>query len=293
MMQVIRKMQTTIQPPQPAEVARTGRRGDAALSALRTHWPEYLMEAALLASFMLSACVFGALLEHPSSPLHQAIEDVTTRQLLAGLAMGCTLVGLVYSPWGQRSGAHMNPAVTMSFLALGKISRWDAIFYSILQLAGGIAGVLLAGLLIGAPLQHEAVNYVVTVPGVAGQATAFAAELLISLLMMSTILIVSNTRRLARFTGLFAGALVALYITVESPFSGMSMNPARTLGSALSASEWRGIWIYFTAPPIAMLLAGQLYRLGGKRCPVLCAKLHHDNDKRCIFRCNYGELDDK
>jgi len=102
---------------------------------------------------------------------------------------------------------------------------------------------------------------------------------------MTTVLIVSNSRRIARLTPWFAGFLVAAYISVEAPLSGMSMNPARTLGSALPAAQWHALWIYFLAPPAAMLLAGRIYR-----SHVFCAKLHHHNDKRCIFRCNYGAL---
>jgi aquaporin Z len=117
---------------------------------------------------------------------------------------------------------------------------------------------------------------------------AFSAEVLISFVLMSVILAISNTRKLARYTGLFAGALVATYITLESPLSGMSMNPARTLGSALSAHVWTALWIYFTAPPIRMLLAAEVFvRLRGARA-VICAKLHHQNDQRCIFRCGYA-----
>jgi aquaporin Z len=80
------------------------------------------------------------------------------------------------------------------------------------------------------------------------------------------------------------------YISIEAPLSGMSMNPARTFGSALSANTWTALWIYFTAPPLGMLLAAETYlRLAGAR-KVFCAKLHHHNNKRCIFRCNFQEL---
>ena len=105
---------------------------------------------------------------------------------------------------------------------------------------------------------------------------------------MLTVLIASNNHKLGRFTGLFAGALVATYITIEAPFSGMSMNPARTFGSALPAQVWTALWVYFTAPVLGMLLAAESYlRLTGSH-EVFCAKLHHHNDKRCIFRCGYS-----
>ncbi len=258
------------------------------LEALAAHWPEYLMEAAELGLFMISACVFALLLEHPGSPLHQTIDNPLVRRMLMGIAMGSTAIAVICSPLGKRSGGHFNPAVTFTYLLLGKVERWDAVFYVAAQFAGGIAGVSLAAFAIGPPIEHAAVNYVVTMPGAGGPRTAFLAELLISFLLMSVVLAVSNTPRLAKFTPLFAGAMAATYITIEAPLSGMSMNPARTFGSAFSAREWTAIWVYFTAPVLGMFLAGQLYRARRGPHAVLCAKLHHDNDKRCIFRCNYA-----
>ena len=136
----------------------------------------------------------------------------------------------------------------------------------------------------------RSVNVVVTMPGPRGVAAAFAAETLIAFLQMSMVLRVSNRARLARYTGLFAGALVAVYITVEAPLSGMSMNPARSFGSAVNARLWDSLWIYFTAPPLGMGLAAEVYRRLPGAHRVLCAKLHHHNHQRCIFRCNFGEI---
>jgi hypothetical protein len=82
----------------------------AALAALRRHWPEYLIEAAGLGLFMVSACVFASLLEHPGSPVRQLVADATLRRIPMGLAMAGTAMAIVYSRWGQRSGAHLNPA---------------------------------------------------------------------------------------------------------------------------------------------------------------------------------------
>jgi aquaporin Z len=132
------------------------------------------------------------------------------------------------------------------------------------------------------------VNYVVTVPGRFGPWMAFVAEVLISFVLMSVVLRVSNNRTLNRFTGLCAGFLVATYITLEAPLSGMSMNPARTFGSALSAQVWTALWVYFLAPPLGMLLAAELYVRWHGAHRVLCAKLHHNNTRRCIFHCDYA-----
>ena len=86
------------------------------------------------------------------------------------------------------------------------------------------------------------------------------AEALISFGLMLTVLFATNTPRLMRLTGVFAGVLVASYITFEAPLSGMSMNPARTLASALPGELWQGLWIYFVGPIAGMLLAVEAYR---------------------------------
>src|SRR5262249_36104831 len=152
--------------------------------------------------------------------------------------------------------------------------------YIAAQFVGGAAGVMIASALLGNIAAHATVEYAVTIPGAAGVGAAFAAELMISFLLMTVVLTVSNTARLARYTGLFAGALVATYISVEAPLSGMSMNPARTVASALPAHVWTALWIYFAAPPLGMLLAAQLYLRRKGALAVACAKLHHQNNKR-------------
>jgi aquaporin Z len=116
---------------------------------------------------------------------------------------------------------------------------------------------------------------------------AILAEAVISFLQM--ILHFSNTPRLARFTGLFAGAMIATSISLEAPYSGMSMNPARTLASALPAQTWTALWVYFTAPPLGMLLAAEPYVRQHGIHHVFCAKLHHHNNKRCVFHCNWKQ----
>jgi aquaporin Z len=260
------------------------------LRALEEHWPEFLAEALGLGLFMVSACVFGTLLGHPGSPAARAIPDGVTRRLLMGLAMGLTAVALIYSPWGRRSGAHLNPATTLAFWRLGKVAGPDAAWYALAQVLGSVAGVVAAAVFIGPALADPSVDYVVTVPGSAGVAPAFLAEVMITFALMTVLLRVSNTARLAAYTGIFAGALVAAFITVESPVSGMSMNPARSFASALPAGAWETLWIYFVAPPIGMLLAAELYVRRQGLARVFCAKLHHDSVSRCIFQCRFGDM---
>ena len=179
----------------------------------------------------------------------------------------------------------MNPAVTLTFFRLGKVARSDVVGYVTAQFTGAIVGIAAAAVALGGTVSDPPVNYVTTLPGPAGETVAFVAEALISFVLMLTVLAVSNHRRLAPFTGLCAGLLVWAYITVEAPLSGMSMNPARTFGSALLARDFLGLWIYFTAPPLGMLLAAELFTrcFGLER--VLCAKLHHPVIGPCIFGC--------
>jgi aquaporin Z len=259
----------------------------ASFEVVREHWPEYLMEAAGLGFFMISAAIVTSLLEYPHSPLHQLLPDPAIRRVLIGIAMGITAIGIIYSPWGKRSGAHLNPAVTVTFLRLGKIHGLDALFYVLAQFIGGLIGLLVAAMAIGMAIEDPTVNYVVTVPGLEGTGMAFAAELCISFGLMLVVLIVSNQTKLNAWTGVFAGVLVATYIAIEAPLSGMSMNPARSFASALPAHLWTDFWVYLTAPLLGMLLAAECYvRVSGAH-RVFCAKLHHQNDARCIFCCNY------
>src|SRR6201993_2148129 len=180
----------------------------ASLAATK-HWPEYLIEATCLGLFMVSACSFTVLLQHPGSAIRQMLPSAFVRRLLTGLAMGLTAIALIYSPWGKQSGAHLNPSVTLTFLRLGKVEPWDATFYVVAQFVGATLGVLISGLIWGQAIAHENVRYAATVPGAGGTGVAFLAEVVISFVMMSMTLSVSNSAQIARFTGVIAGALVA------------------------------------------------------------------------------------
>ncbi len=248
------------------------------------------MEAALLGGFMASACAFCVLLEHPAGPVRRRLTSAFARRLLMGLAMGLTAVALIRSPWGQQSGAHMNPATTLAFWSLGKVAPVDAFFYILAQFAGGVAGVALSRLALGRLIQHAAVNYVVTTPGPSGPGPAWVAECAIAFGLMLTVLYVSNDAALAPYTAWFAGALVAIYITVEAPLSGMSMNPARSFGSAAIARHWKAYWVYLTAPVAGMLLASGAYAALPTHGRVYCAKLDHCNNRPCIFHCQFDQL---
>lgn len=244
---------------------------------------EYLIESAALATFMVSACVFGTIIFHPASQVNGMLSEPWMRRVVMGMVMGATAVAIIYSPWGRRSGAHMNPALTLTFFRLGRIAPRDAAYYVVAQFAGGVAGVIVARVIVGAALADPSVHYVVTRPGVAGVAAAFAGELVISAVLMLSVLAMSSSPRTARFTGMVAGILVALFITFEDPLSGMSMNPARTLGSAVVAADYTALWLYFIAPLAGMAL-GALVHTRAMRRALSCAKLAHAEP--CLF-CDY------
>jgi len=82
------------------------------IDALRRHWPEYLIEASGLGVFMIVACVFGALIEYPASPVRHLLPPAWLRRIVMGFAIGVAAMALIDSPWGRRSGAHLNPAAS-------------------------------------------------------------------------------------------------------------------------------------------------------------------------------------
>jgi len=249
---------------------------------LRRHWPEYAMEALGLGLFMIAAAAFASLLQHPASPVRRAIEDDMARRALMGLAMGATATTIIYSPLGARSGAHINPT-TLAFLRLGRIHPVDAAAYMAAQFVGGLLGIAVAAALLQPWISAPSVNYVATLPGAWGSVTAFAAEATIAFLLISIVLALTAHARWAPRTGLVVGLVVALFITVEDPLSGMSMNPARSFGPALFAAQAATLWIYFLAPPLGMLLAAETFLRRTRGRAAGCAKLHHPSHVRCIF----------
>ncbi len=262
-------------------------------SALHRHWFLYLYEGAELAIFMLSACFGAVLLYSKSSPIPAELPNTALRGLLMGAAMGLTAVLIIHSPMGKASGAHFNPAITLTYLRLGKIAPWDAALYIVGQFAGGVAGVGVSALILGKRLALPPVQYVITVPGVYGTAAAFGAEFLMAALLMGTVLWTTNRANLARYTSYMVGVLITFYVLIFGPVSGFSINPARTVGSAYFAHVWTALWLYFIAPPLGMLVAAQIYVMQYGIARVLCAKLHHAPSYLCPFDCAYSKEEEE
>jgi len=228
----------------------------------KRHWREYLMEAAGLAGFVVGASLLTVFLEHPEMPVMRSwLGDYPMwRRVPLGIILGAYITGVVYL-FGKRSGAHINPAVTWAFFRLGKIGFTDAVFYTLAQFAGAVAAAQITKLALGDFYADPPIRYVVTEPAkwdMSG-AAAFGAEFFISFVLMLACLVAANSRRLEKLVAPITGFLIAVYLIVETPYSGMSLNPARSFGSALAANEWRYWWIYFIAPPLAMLLASEVF----------------------------------
>ncbi len=172
--------------------------------------------------------------------------------------MGLTALYIFTSLWGRKSGAYINPAVTIARFRLKQISSIDCIFYILFQLAGGTFGIWLVYLIIPNLFSNPAINYIITQPGKEGEVVAFVAEFFISFVLISVVLFSEKDQRFSRYTVFIVAVLIQLFISFEAPLSGMSMNPARTFASAFVGKQWHGFWIYCVAPLAAMLAGAEL-----------------------------------
>ena len=269
------------------EEASRDSRANSVSRAWSLHWPLYIFEGAELALFMISACVFSIILFDPSSPVQNIFPDPVMRRLLMGASMGVTATLIIRSSIGKRSGAHFNPAITLTYLRLGKISPPDAFFYVLSQFIGGVIGVGASALFLSPALSNPSVMYAETVPGKYGTGAAFAAETFMAALLMGVVLWASNRPSIASRTSYIVGILITFYVLLFAPISGFSINPARTTASAVFAHVWTAIWIYFSAPLLGMLFSAEVYVRSQGRDRILCAKLHPDTAYECPFLCHY------
>jgi aquaporin Z len=228
-------------------------------AAFRKNWKHYLQEALGLGIFMVSACFFSAMLFSEKSSWYDAIPSLAIRNILMGIAMGITALFIFYSPLTAPSGSQINPAVTITFLRLNKMCRYDAMFFVIFQILGGTFAVYLMRWVMGNILIDAPVNSAVTAPGKFGVGSALITELIVSFITMTMVLFTSSNDNLKKYTRIITGCLVCTWVIVAGPISGFGMNPARSFASALPANIWTVFWIYLFAPFIGMLLAAEFY----------------------------------
>ena len=228
-------------------------------ASFKKNWIYYLQEALGLAIFMVSACFFSALLWGNDGSFHLNIADANLRNMVMGALMGATALFIFYSPFTAPSGSHINPAVTITFLRLNKICPYDAMFYILFQITGGILAVIIMAVLLGNPLISPPVNYAVTVPGKFGAAPAALTEYLIAFITMTMVLFTSHHEKLKQYTRIFSGCLVCSWVIFAGPVSGFGMNPARSFASAFPAHIYTAFWIYLFMPFTGMLTAAELF----------------------------------
>ena len=261
-------------------------------TAFRINWRHYLQEALGLGIFMISACFFSAMIFSAKSSWYHSFPNFLARNACMGLIMGLTALFIFYSRWTAPSGAQINPAVTITFLRLGKISRYDALFYILFQFIGGTSAVYMMQWLMGAVLINHPVNSAVTVPGATGMTWALITEFCIAFITMSMVLFTSDNSRLKKYTRIVAACLVCLWVIVAGPVSGFGMNPARSFASALPANTWTAFWIYLFIPFAGMLSAAQFYLLiKKKRCRAKLKVVHRQYKTNNITQSEHNETD--
>jgi aquaporin Z len=239
-----------------------GKGGFAQMKAsFKKNWIHYLQEASGLAIFMISACFFSALLWGNDASFHVTIQNLMLRNIVMGILMCATAWFIFYSPFTAPSGSHINPAVTCTFLRLNKMCPWDAMFYIIFQFIGGTIAVYVMAAILGNVLTAPPVNYAATVPGKNGVAAATAAEYIIAVIMMTMVLFTSEHTTLKKYTRIFAGCFVCLYVIIAGPVSGFGMNPARSFASAFPAHTYAAFWIYMIIPFAGMLSTAEFFLL--------------------------------
>jgi aquaporin Z len=252
---------------------------------MRRNLSAYVCEFAGTAIMLFIGVSAVAFMWGPGSPV-PVVPNGALRRLLTGIMFAGGATAVVYSPLGQISGGHINPAVTVAFWKLGKVPTRDAVIYVVMQFLGAFVGAYAAGVAWGR--LTTGVQYAATVPGDGYTwAGALAAETAITFLLVFLIFVCVNKPKVAPRTGLLAGSLVALLVMIEAPVTGTSLNPARTLGPAILASTYPALWIYFAGPIAGALIAVAAFTgQWGKQ--TVCAKLYHTEKYPCPFdSCDY------
>lgn len=195
---------------------------------------------------------------------------VTADQFPGGLssigvaaAFGLVVMAMVYAT-GHLSGAHINPAVTLAFVATRHFPSRDACAYVGAQLIGAAA----AGFALLAVWPAKPAALGATSPAI-GTGGAILYELLLTAFLMFVIMAVAtDTRAVGPAAAIAIGAAVAMAALTGGPISGASMNPARSFGPAIASGQWQDFWIYLVAPTAGALLGAGAYQLVRGRTPI-------------------------
>jgi MIP family channel proteins len=183
---------------------------------------------------------------------------LVTIALAHGLAIG-TMVSAV----GHVSGGHFNPAVTVGLWVGRRIGTGEALAYVVTQLVAGIAGAWVLRLVVPqSSWEPAALGATLTSPDVSEiQAVTIEAVLTFFLVWVVFATAVDPEGSFNRVAGLAIGFVIAMDIMMGGPFTGASMNPARSLGPAVAGGEYAGLWVYFVGPVIGGTVAASAYDL--------------------------------
>jgi aquaporin Z len=243
----------------------------------RELWLLELVGTAILVFGGLSAVCFVLA---RGSPLHDAVPSHSLRLLLTGVLFSACNSLIAISPIGRLSGSHLNPAVTLAFHALGRMSRRDVIGYVAAQVVGALGGA--AALRVAWGPVADSVDGGATVPGVA-LPTAFALEAVMTAVLIGVILFCVSRVELTRWTPLAIWPVIALLVLVGAPYTGTSLNPARSLGPSLVFAEGVGVlWLYLLAPVAGGLAVALLLRRRHPSAQPQTVKLFQDMRPRAV-----------
>jgi aquaporin Z len=222
-------------------------------------WRAWVAEAFGTALLVLAIVLAVALSLAAGSPLAESLPGPGTRFLVVGVLVGPFVAALAVSPIGRISGAHLNPAVTLAFWVLGRVNSRDLIAYVGAQLAGGLAGAA-AGQALLPPAAWQSIGGTVTHPEVPA-AAAFALEAGMTALLLVVILTFTSNERLTALTPLAIVPVLTVIIWLGSPWTGASINPARSEGPAVAFGDLADLWLYVLAPSMAGLVVGLAWRV--------------------------------
>ncbi|MFD5573483.1 MIP/aquaporin family protein [Streptomyces cadmiisoli] len=184
-----------------------------------------------------------------SPEVSSALHEVRLQLLAVGAVVGVLVTGLILSPLGRRSGAHMNPAISFAMWRLGKLPGAAVVPYTVAQLTGSLLGVFAARGVWGRSTSAPPVTYAAVQPGSGWSAAElFAVESLSTGAIVLLVAVFTSVGRLMRYTPYMVGAVVCLTITLLGASSGGSTNPARQFGPALASGQFSFLWVYLLAP---------------------------------------------
>jgi len=241
------------------------------------HWRIWAAEGAATFTLVLGGLSFVCLAFGNGSPAPEALPWQGVRLLFVGVLFSGLNSLLAVSPLGRLSGAHLNPAVTLAFRLLGRVSGPDVAGYLAVQLLGALAGAAALRLVWGGI--GESVDGGATVPTVS-PAVAFALEAAMTGLLVGVIVACVSSARLARWTPLVIWPLIAALVWGGGPYTGTSLNPVRSAGPAAVFGNLDSLWLYLLAPVSGAVAVALAWRLGTMPKPKT-AKLFHDPRYAC------------